>query len=738
MRKYLLALALIVTSFFDASASHIVGGELVFKSLKGSGASSHRIGLNLYFDEINGIPQAEDLTVNLYIFRKSDNERIGSVQAPKVGRKNITYANPQCGTSGLRTLFISYAVDVLLNPRDYSDPGGYYIVWDRCCRNRVIDNIRTPGDVGSLFQIFFPPLVKNNNQFLDSSPEFSEIQGDYACLNADYYLDFNANDADGDSLVYSLTTPVTGFSNRAVPNPQALGSSNYPVVSWVDGISLTNMIPGSRPLRVDSQTGRLSFTANKLGLYVFSVTVSEYRNGEKIGSVTRDFQIKVIDCFEALPPKILALENSRKQSLNNNSIIRLARTDSACFTIQVTDPNFNQLIRIKGRAANSQRKDFYILPAEFRTRKSNDTLTFQFCLEDCFETEDNRPIKIELIAEDESCPVPLTDTLTIFIYREKAANSPPVVSTSLTNVYINAVPDQLLSFDVLGLDTDPDSILLSAQGKGFELTKYGFVFPPKAGRGSVLQKFSWKPPCTLNVSDTLAVEFRLTDLRCEANAQTDIITVYFVVQNPVNNPPRVRTTSISDTISVTLDTADPVSVLFDVIANDLDTTQLSLFGLGRGFSLGEMQMDFLDKLGAREISSSFAWIPDCGMLGGKSERLFAIDFISEDKSCLAARDTATVYLLIKDVASDAVLNLPNVLTPNQDGKNDCFLASDLPPDNCIQRFEEMAIYNRWGNRVFLSRDRSQNWCPTEVPSGTYFYQIRYSSASYKGTISLIK
>lgn len=736
MRKYLLVPVLLFSTL-PVFASHIVGGELVFKSLSG-GSASHRIGLNLYFDEINGIPQAEDQTVNLYIFRRSDNQRVGSVQAPKVGRKNITYANPQCGTSGLRTLFISYAVDILLDPRDFSDPGGYYIVWDRCCRNQVIDNIKTPGDVGSLFSIFFPPLLKDGKRFVDSSPEFSEIQGDYACLNADYYLDFNATDADGDSLVYALTTPVTGFSNRAAPNPQAIGSSNYPVVNWVDGISLANVIPGSRPLRVDAQTGRLSFTANKLGLYVFSVTVNEYRKGENIGSVTRDFQIKVIDCFEALPPKILALENSRKETLKNNSIVRLSRTDSACFTIQVTDPNFNQLIRIKGRAANSQRKDFYLLPAEFRTRKSNDTLTFQFCLEECFETEDNRPIKIELIAEDESCPVPLTDTLTIFIFREKATNSPPVVSTSLPSVYVNAPPDQSLSFDVFGKDVDPDSILLSASGKGFELSKYGFVFPPKAGRGVVSQKFSWKPPCTLNVSDTLAVEFKLTDLRCDANGKTDVLTVYFIVQNPINNPPRVRTTSLSDTITVLLDATNPVTVLFDVIANDLDTAQLSLFGLGRNFSLGDFKMDFLNKLGTREITSPFAWTPDCSMLGGKSERLLAIDFISEDKSCSAARDTSTVYFLIKDVISDAALNLPNVITPNQDGKNDCFLASDLPPDNCIQRFEELAIYNRWGSRVFLSRDRNQNWCPAEAPAGTYFYQIRYSINSYKGTITLIK
>jgi gliding motility-associated-like protein len=736
MRRIILLLLFFI-SYHLAISSHIVGGELVFKALQGTTAT-HRLGLNLYFDEINGIPQAEDQVVNLFIFQKSDNRRVGTVQAPKIGRKNITYANPQCGNSGLKTLFISYAVDVVLKPEDFNDLEGYYIVWDRCCRNNVIDNIRTPGDVGSLFSIYFPPLLKDGKPFVDSAPEFEEIKGDYACLNADFYIDFKASDAEGDSLVYSLATPVTGFSNRAVPNPQALGSSNYPVVNWVEGISVSNMIPGSRPLRVDAQTGRLSFTAGKLGLFVFSIVVTEFRNGVKIGSISRDFQIKVIDCFEAFAPKVLVVENSQKKTIRNNDAIRLTQQDSACFTVKVTDRNFNQLVRLKGIASNTTATNFYFLPTEFRTQKTNDTLSFQFCLEDCFITEPNRPIRLQLIAEDESCPVPLTDTLTIFVYREGKPNTTPLVSTSLTSIYVDAVPDKLLQFDVLGKDVDPDSIQLTAQGRGFALSTYGFQFTPVSGLGSVTQKFSWKPPCTLNVADTLAVDFRVTDLRCRSNSLSSRMTVYFIVQNPINSPPSVRTTLPGDTITIVLNTSEPAPLLFDVIANDADTTQLSLFGLGRGFTMGEMQMDFLNSIGVREINSPFAWTPDCSMLAGKSERLFTIDFITEDKSCLAARDTTTVNILIRDVISDAVLNLPNVITPNQDGKNDCFQLSGLPPDNCIQQFEEILVFNRWGTRVFHTTDRSQDWCPSEMPAGSYFYQIKYSRNLYKGSLLIIK
>ncbi len=736
MRRLLLCTFLLSIAF-SAHSTHIVGGELVFKSLPAGGSASHRIGLNLYFDELNGSPQAEDAVVNLFIFQTSNNARVGTVQVPKVSRKNITYANPECGNSGLKTLYITYSVDILLKASDFSDPGGYYIVWDRCCRNNVIDNIRTPGDVGSLFSLHFPPLTKSGMLILDSSPEFGEAQGDYACLNADFYLDFSARDADGDSLVYTLTTPLTGYGSRAVPSPQPIGSSNYPTVSWVEGISLDNAIPGTSPLRIDPQTGRLSVTANKLGLFVFSVLVTEFRNGEKIGSVTRDFQLKVIECFESFPPKIIVVENANRVPLKNNSVVRLTQSDSACFTVKVTDRNFNQLIRVKGRVVNSPRNDFFLLPSQFRTRKSNDTLSFQFCLDECFVTDANRPIRLDIIAEDESCPVPLTDTLHLIIYRQGTPNATPMVATSLPHPVVLAYPGQMLMFDVLGKDTDPDSILLGASGVGFPLEKYGFRFPVVRGKGTVTQKFVWNPPCNLPASDTIAVDFRIEDLRCGSNALSNSIRVFFVVQNALNNLPTVRTSLPRDTVVIILNPAVPEPILFDVIARDLDTTQLSLFGLGRGFTLGEAGMDFLNRVGINEVTSPFAWVPDCRLLNGKSERLFTLDFITEDKSCQVARDTSTIFILIKDVVSESVVKLPNVITPNLDGKNDCFDIQNLPQNNCNEQFEELTIYNRWGKLVFRTTDRTQNWCPLEDAAGTYFYEVRYSLHRYKGAISLI-
>lgn len=82
----------------------------------------------MYFDALNGNPGAEDASVNIYVFRKRDNAAIGYVQAPKIERKSVSYANPQCGISTLQTYMITYSADVRLEKNSFDDPQGYYMV----------------------------------------------------------------------------------------------------------------------------------------------------------------------------------------------------------------------------------------------------------------------------------------------------------------------------------------------------------------------------------------------------------------------------------------------------------------------------------------------------------------------------------------------------------------------------------------------------------------------------------
>jgi gliding motility-associated-like protein len=69
------------------------------------------------------------------------------------------------------------------------------------------------------------------------------------------------------------------------------------------------------------------------------------------------------------------------------------------------------------------------------------------------------------------------------------------------------------------------------------------------------------------------------------------------------------------------------------------------------------------------------------------------------------------------------VELPNILTPNGDGKNDTFT-----PMTCSAFIKTISIeiYNRYGVKVYESSGETLNWDgkssnSTELSTGTYFY-----------------
>ncbi len=735
MKKRLFISLILLFTLFNARATHIVGGQLFITENPGN-YYNYRLGLTMYFDALNGNPGAEDPFVNIYVFRKRDNAALGYVEASKVERKSVSYANPQCGIANLQTYMITYSVDARLESTVFDDPQGYYMVWDRCCRNGTITNIKDPGDAGSLFYLEFPPIVKNGVAFRNSSPVFPAIQGDYACVNSPFFFNFGGTDADGDSLAYSLATPMQGFSDKNTPAAIARGSSNYPRLTWIDGISVTNMIPGPKPLTVDGMTGRLSVTPGAIGLYVFAVRVDEYRKGVKIGTITRDFQLKVVDCPKMEPPKLLFRPLGKTTFYTGNEVITVKKDDPKCFEIMVTDPSINQLVKVNGHTVNATTDYFSLLPAQFTTSVANDTLRFQLCLDDCFISYDNRPIRIELIAEDESCPVPLTDTLTIYLRRDNSLNAAPTITTSLPGDYVHVSAGVPVQFTVFGKDSDKDSLTLSGLGKGFTLASLAMKFNQISGRTAVQQNFTWTPPCNARQGDTLTVDFKVQDLRCEANPFTASRPVYFIVDKSPNTTPTVTTSLPVQELRHALGAGK--SVVFDAIASDPDTNVISLTAIGRGFDMKKLGMTFAEKSGKTRIISPYTWMPACELLEGEAEKTFTIDFISQDKSCAAAKDTTSVKITLVDAESKPMPEIPNVITPNGDGKNDCFVFDDFPEDNCSNQLIDITVFNRWGKKVFYTRTKSTPWCPTDISGGYYYYVIQYTQNSHKGGLTVLK
>ncbi|WP_221392235.1 gliding motility-associated C-terminal domain-containing protein [Dyadobacter sp. NIV53] len=293
----------------QVKANHIVGGELRMKSV---GSGKFEISLIQYWDKKNLIIPTptvggnRDPDAELYIYSKRNNMLMDLLTVTYNSTSQIEYQNKACATSrSLETLTGIYTGTISLQSGRYNDPEGYYIVWERCCRNDDINNIVNPGENGMVFYLEFPPLTVVN-----TSPVFQAPNGQYICINRDFTMNMSATDEDGDELRYTLVTPMRGNTSPDDPIGNDSRKNGYPLVTWINGVSLNNVISGSQPLRIDND-GLLKVNANRIGLYVFTIQCEELRNGKRIGLVRRDFQLLVIDCNDETPEQPVVMVDNK-------------------------------------------------------------------------------------------------------------------------------------------------------------------------------------------------------------------------------------------------------------------------------------------------------------------------------------------------------------------------------------------------------------------------------------------
>lgn len=740
----LLTCSLLVTSQL-ARATHIVGGELELRYLGTQSAYTHRIILNLYFDNVNGNPGADDGLVSVGVFAKRTNQLIGYVALNRISSEFVAYTRPACtNASLLSTRLIRHSLDLTLDPNVFNDAGGYYMTWERCCRNATITNIENPGGAGSTFYLEFPAITAGQTRVVNSSPTFTIPKGDYACIGQPFTLDFSAKDADNDSLAYSLVTPYNGFSSRDIPNPGA-GSTlanpyftpgPYPTVRWSNGISVTNEIPGTAPLRVNAKSGLLSVTPNQAGLFVFSVEVVEYRAGKAIGRVRRDYQVLVLDCPKNNSPKLLFRPDGQKAFYKPGTVLTIAEKDTNCLTLFVTDIDPSQRVTVTNMSGSLP--GLTLAPGELVTRTNHDTLQVKFCFGRCVGGN-GTPVTLLLRATDDGCPQGLSDTLSVRLNIIPSANNKPLAGTDLLNNKASVSVGTSLTFNAFGTDIDNDNVTIQAVGRGFTLAQAGMRFGSASGVGKVSQPFVWNPTCTQATQAAYLVDFIVTDTRCNRNLR-DTVTVNLAAVGLPSQPPSVRTTLSQQTVELVVSPSDSAGrTTFDVLGNDPDRDTLRLTAVGRGFDVKTAGMAFTDKAGLPTLQSPFSWKPTCALMAGKAEATFVVDFMVDDRSCQPNHlAVTTVTFTVKNPSFNADIKIPNVFTPNGDGINDYFAVSNLPENTCDEQFKTIDVANRWGQTVFKSADPKFRWYGTDAPSGTYYYLLTTSKRTFKGTVTIMR
>jgi gliding motility-associated-like protein len=105
-------------------------------------------------------------------------------------------------------------------------------------------------------------------------------------------------------------------------------------------------------------------------------------------------------------------------------------------------------------------------------------------------------------------------------------------------------------------------------------------------------------------------------------------------------------------------------------------------------------------------------------------------WVTVQNQCGQATDSVLLYSL-------ADIFYPNVLTVNNDGKNEKFKVIGIgdKPEGSI------TIYNRWGESIFTETPYKNDWpINNDLASGTYYFILNFPGCQqkFKGWVELTK
>ncbi|TGE13902.1 gliding motility-associated C-terminal domain-containing protein [Hymenobacter elongatus] len=731
--RVLFAFLVLLVAGGAARATHIVGGEL---DLQYEFGSRYRINLNLYFDAVYGNPGALDNNLTISIFEMGTNRRMRNLPLPLVSNTTVVYSDIACTLPILGTRRIQYSSAIDLPGDTYNNPMGYYAAVERCCRNNSIRNIRSPGSAGQTYYLEFPAVVRNKQPFVNSTPRIFPPLSDYACRGELFYYDFGGQDADKDSLVYELTTPLNGYSSFGVPKPAQAGPLPYSLVQWMPDLSELAQIPGTPALTVDRLTGRLQVRPSQLGLFVFGIRCLEYRKGEKISEVRRDFQLQVIDCPQNVKPSMtMFVPGSSKPYQVGKDVVRLAPGTSRCIKLRFTDPDPASRLSLSVRPVNftSPLPTFSVTQGTVRATGAPDTLVSQLCFPTCFTTKGNEYL-LDIIVADNGCSLPKRDTIRVAFTSVPDPNDPPQVATTAgPGLPLRVRIGDVVTFQVTGQDADGDPVTLEMTGRNFAPASVGASFLQNTTGAQVRGTFSWRVPCP--PTDKLFYEFEFAAATSPCNERQTSSPILIPIQIDYSNTPPTLTSSFPP------EKPDSLTIIRRLLGNvftatleglDADNDGLTLTATVKNYTLAAAGMRFTPRNGPGKATGTFEWLPNCEVANRDN---MEVTFQVVDATCRPVGKARTVRFAVqRPVAPDFMP--PNIFTPNKDGINDHFELPTLPPDFCESRLANIKIFSRWGNLVYQTTDRSFRWDGGGRPAGVYFLLIDFTDKSFKGTVTI--
>ncbi|WP_210519242.1 T9SS type A sorting domain-containing protein [Hymenobacter terricola] len=361
-----------------ACATHLLGGDMTYLSL---GNNQYRVKFRLYRDCTGITPSGFILSCNT-----NGCNGTATVTALFVQQGGVEAGNPFCaavssgpclGPTGLPNYDVyNYLATVTL------PPGQWTLSTDQGARpslaNIVAGNLYVQATLDNRNSATGAAVANNSPQF-----DVQDIPIQYVCWRQPTTITYSATEADGDSLVYSLTapleacgTPVTYNANNGLTVGDVVLSSSplclFRPPSLPGNFTPTMPIPvsldtlGNCPIKTgiprfvfNQQARTISLTPSvyvpnsptNLGLnkYQIAVLITEYRriNGVRrvIGTVRREANLIVTDCGgNTVPNPVTATPqtpNANTLTVNNIDTTQLSVVSCSYSRVRLsfTDPD---------------------------------------------------------------------------------------------------------------------------------------------------------------------------------------------------------------------------------------------------------------------------------------------------------------------------------------------------------------------------------------------------------------
>lgn len=297
--RYKILFFLLFALCIEVKATHVIGGTMTYECI---GNNTYRVSYTMLRDCVNGVAEFDAPAV-IGIFDNNGN------LLTKIGTNGMVYLyytkrsvpldrsliKDACLLPPNASLCIEealYTADIVLPVR----AGGYNLIYQRCCRNKIIQNIVDPLNTGASWNVY---LSETTLKTCNSTPVFKKWSPTLLCAGKDYIFDHSALDKDSDSLVYSLWTPQRFEKDISNPIPVPPNNSSSDI-TWIPNVyTLNNQLGGTdNPFRIDPSTGIISAVPRTLGQFLLGIKVQEYRNGQLLSTVYRDWEVSVLTCSD--------------------------------------------------------------------------------------------------------------------------------------------------------------------------------------------------------------------------------------------------------------------------------------------------------------------------------------------------------------------------------------------------------------------------------------------------------